>query len=102
FSEALRVAPPRDAATARAYTWRGIARSVLKEYPEAIDDFREAIRLDPNNATAYRGRGNVWAARREYNRAIKDYDEAIRLDPKDAAALSRLAWLLATSPEARY
>jgi tetratricopeptide (TPR) repeat protein len=68
FSEAIQVARPPDADPAKAYTLRGIARGALKEYPEAIVDL----------------------------------DEAIRLDPKDATALSGLARLLATCPDARY
>jgi tetratricopeptide (TPR) repeat protein len=102
FSEAIRIAPPDDPATAGAYGARGMVRTFLKQYPEAIDDFGEAIRLNPRHAPAYHWRGKVWNARKEYGRAIKDYEEAIRLDPRDADACNSLAWLLATCPEARY
>jgi tetratricopeptide (TPR) repeat protein len=100
LSEAIRVAPA-DADRAKAYALRGVARSTLKQYPDAMDDFNEALRLDPENAMAYRGRGHVWGARKEYDRAFQDYDEAIRLDPKNAITFNSLARLLATAPEAR-
>jgi tetratricopeptide (TPR) repeat protein len=100
LSEAIRLAPP-DADLAKAYAWRGVARSALKGYYDAIDDFSEALRLDPENALAYRGRGYAWGARKEYDRAFQDYDEAIRLDPQNAITFNSLARLLATAPEAR-
>jgi tetratricopeptide (TPR) repeat protein len=102
FSEAIGVAPPLHADTAKAHTWRGIARFALNKFPEAIDDFTEAIQLDPKNAIAYRSRGNAWGVKKEYDKAIKDYDEAIRLKPNYADAHNNLAWLLATCPQAKY
>jgi len=56
-----------------------------KEKENALADFNEAIRLDPQNPVAYAVRGDYW---REYHdadsmeRAIADYSEAIRRDPK--------------------
>ena len=102
FSEAIRVGQPGDANTVRAYINRGSARMSLKEYSQAIDDFGEAIRLDPQKGMPHRRRGDAWGAKKEYDRAIKDYDEAIRLDPKDAHGFNSLARLLATCPEAKY
>jgi lipoprotein NlpI len=55
-------------------------------YERAIQDFDEAIRLDPKNKTAFNNRGYVYAAKGQYRRAIQDYDEAIKLDPKLAIA----------------
>jgi serine/threonine-protein kinase len=38
----------------------------------------------------------------QYDRAIANYNEAIRLKPSFAGAYNGLAWLLATSKEARW
>ena len=47
----------------------------------AIQDYTEAIRLDPQYAIAYRGRGVVYSDLGQHKRSIQDYDEAIRLNP---------------------
>ena len=52
----------------------------------AIQDYTEAIRLDPQYAIACRGRGVVYSDLAQHQRSIQDYDEAIPLDPLDAIA----------------
>jgi tetratricopeptide (TPR) repeat protein len=59
-------------------TLRGDARS---GYDRALDDFYEAIRLDPNDAFAFCGRGATWACLEDYAKAIADFGEAIRIEP---------------------
>jgi tetratricopeptide (TPR) repeat protein len=86
FSEAIRVAPPGHADTARAYTWRGTARMHLKEDSQAIDDLSEALRLDPNGSIALYNRGVAYCRKEEYDRALSDFTEAIRLNPGYAKA----------------
>ena len=73
-----------------------------KDYDKAIEDYNEAIRLDPKEAEAFDGRGNAWAGKKEYDKALKDYNEAIRLDPKNATSHGDLAWLYATSSDAKF
>ncbi len=63
---------------------RGIAYQTKNEHDKAIEDFSEAIRLDPKDPDAYHRRGIAYHVRKEYSKAIKDYSEAIRLNPKDA------------------
>jgi tetratricopeptide (TPR) repeat protein len=69
---------PKDAPS---FWERGINWLHKKEYDKAIQDFNEAIRLDPRWLPAYRDRGNAWSYKQDYDRAIVDYDVAIRLDP---------------------
>ena len=78
---------------------RGSAWVEKKEFDKAINDYNEAIRLDPTLALARFVRGDVWSAKKEYDKAIDDYTEAVRLDPKYALAYSKLASLLATCPD---
>ncbi len=56
------------------------------EDQEAIADYTEAIRLDPDYAVAYNNRGLAYRYLGEYERAIDDCTEAIRLDPDLAIA----------------
>jgi tetratricopeptide (TPR) repeat protein len=51
---------------------------------QAMADFTEAIRLDPNNAAAYNERGAALHQSAEYNRALEDFNQAIRLNPNSA------------------
>src|SRR5262244_2799181 len=52
-----------------------------------IEDYNQAIRLNPNHANAFSNRGATYARKGDYDRAIENYDEAIRLNPKHANAL---------------
>jgi len=67
--------------TAEGYFQRGIEKYQHGFLEEAIADWTEAIRLDPNFATAYVNRGKAKSDLGEYQGAILDYDQAIRLAP---------------------
>ena len=51
-----------------------------------IEDYTEAIRLNPDDAEAYYNRGLAYYEQGNLDKAIADYDEAIRLNPDDAQA----------------
>jgi S1-C subfamily serine protease len=70
--------------SAFTYLERGKAWRKKGEYDKAINDFDEAIRLEPKNSSAYYNRGFAWHLKKVNDKAIKDYDEAIRLDPTNA------------------
>ena len=74
---------PKDA---NAYYGRGLAKSELKQYKEAIADYTKAIKLNPKDAEAYYNRGNAKYRLKQYKEAIADYDKAIELKPEDAQA----------------
>ena len=63
----------------------------LNQLEEAIADFDEAIRLDPNDAGAYNNRGVVKKWLNQLEEALIDFDEAIHLNPDDADAYSNRA-----------
>ena len=65
---------------------RGLIKSQLKLFEEAIEDYDQAITLNPKHADAYFFRGRAKAKLKRFKEAIKDYNEAIRLNPKDAYA----------------
>jgi len=48
---------------------------------EAIGEYDEAIRLDPQLTLAYLNRGAVYNEKNDFSKAITDFDKAIELDP---------------------
>ena len=64
-----------------AFNNRGYAYAGKGEYDRAIEDYDQAILLNPNYAMAYNNRGYAYNDKGDYDRAIDDFDQAIRLDP---------------------
>ena len=57
-----------------------------KKYPEAIDAYKLAIRLDPNYAPAFGGLGDAYLNSGNSQQAETAYKEQVRLAPSDAQA----------------
>jgi tetratricopeptide (TPR) repeat protein len=62
-----------------AYYNRGIALSEKGKIPEAITDFDEAIRLNPNYGRAYYNRALAYQKQGHSDKAKADFAEARRL-----------------------
>jgi lipoprotein NlpI len=71
---------------ATAFNNRGNAYDDKKQYDRAIQDYDQAIKLNPNYALAFLNRGNAYQNKDQYDRAIQDYDQAIKLNPNYALA----------------
>ena len=59
-----------------------MARTALGEIETAIEDYTQAIRLNPHDAVAYSNRGLAYAELKDYRKAIEDQTQAIRLNPE--------------------
>ena len=57
-----------------------------RQFNEAIKDFTETIRANPEHARAYMSRADIFASQGENGKAIADYTIAIELKPKWAEA----------------
>ncbi len=60
-----------------------MAHQALREYEPAIQDYDQAINLDPDYAQAYNNRATAYHSKGIYTRAIQDYTTAIKLNPRD-------------------
>ena len=65
---------------------KGTAYLDQGEFDEAIEEYTEAIELDPNYTTAYHNRAFVYSEIGEYDKAIADLTKTIELDPNYARA----------------
>jgi tetratricopeptide (TPR) repeat protein len=63
---------------------RGRVHFTLGDFKSAIDDFSEALHLDPRYSNAYANRGIAYASVDSFPAALKDLDQAIRLEPDRA------------------
>lgn len=62
------------------------------DFPRAIADASEAIKLRPAFANGYVLRGGMHLAYNEFDKAIADFNQAIKLAPGDAQALASRAY----------
>lgn len=88
--------------SAWAFNLRGWMRFESGDYDNAAKDYTAAIRLDPRDPMTYNNRGGCRQKMGDYANALKDFNETVRLSPAESWGYNALAWLLATSPEARY
>jgi TPR repeat len=98
YTEAIRLNPNYAA----AYNNRGTAYRMMKDNAHAIADYSASIRLNPRQVLPFFNRAIARANSKDYGGALADFTEATRLDPRFALPFRGVAWLSATSPDARY
>ncbi len=57
-----------------------------QNYDRAIENYTQALKLDPNNVGAYVKRGETYEIKKDYDHAIADYNQILKLDPKNIDA----------------
>ena len=71
---------------------RGNSLMGQKLYDSAIEQYSEAIQLDPN-PVYYSNRAAAWGGLGRHEKAVEDAERAIGIDPKFAKGYSRLGWV---------
>ena len=72
----------------KEYLDSGITKFRKEDYSGAIDDFTNAIKINPNEAKLYGSRGIAKSRIGDYSGAIDDLTNAIKLNPNDAQLYS--------------
>ena len=95
-----------DPNDADAYHHRALALANLRRYPEAIDDWTQAIRLRPDDARPRAMRAAIYESLHRYEPAIADLEAALARNADQPAIRERLGMCcnnraseLATGPE---
>jgi tetratricopeptide (TPR) repeat protein len=73
-----------DASLSKVFDTRGLAYMHKRDYVRAIQDYDQAIRLNPRSATAIYNRALTYRRIGDYDPAISDYDRVLQLTPNDA------------------
>ena len=69
-----------------AFYYRGINYAQEGNYPVAIDELTQVIKLQPDWAQAYYNRGLAYVQLEEYQKALEDYTQVLWLDYNHAEA----------------
>lgn len=71
---------------AEHYANRGLMHYSRYQYESALQDYNQALTLDPELDKAYNNRANLYATKQDWAAAIADYDTAIDLNPLNVRA----------------
>ncbi|MDR1008577.1 MAG: tetratricopeptide repeat protein [Campylobacteraceae bacterium] len=79
------VAIKENPKNAQAYYKRGLAKvGIYYKESAIIQDFTQAIKLEPNFVNAYLMRAKTYVKTKEYEKALADFTEAIKIKPNEA------------------
>ncbi|MEM7550653.1 MAG: tetratricopeptide repeat protein [Bacteroidota bacterium] len=59
------------------YYWRGRAQLARGNASISLEDFDQALKINPNNGDAHYNQGRAFMALKEYDKAIKSFDKAL-------------------------
>ncbi len=89
FSRAIQSGDIKGKELAVTYYNRGQAFALMKRTDKAVDDFTQAIKLDPSLARAYDSRGKIYKQKGDLDKAIDDFSNALKIVPFAAGVLTR-------------
>lgn len=84
-----------ETSQAVAHKVRGAARHSMGKFNLAVQDYSEAIKIEPNYPDAFNNRGTAWFDMGKFLAALADFDKAVELKPDyDLAIFNRARTLL--------
>jgi len=81
------------------YQRRAYALAQTQNYQEAIQDYSEAIKIQPKDARIYEQRAAVEMKIYDYDKALADYSELIKLKPNEIRYLNYRAYIYETKDD---
>ena len=75
------------AEVASAYNNRGAAYAGQRKFDLALQDYDQAIVLQPKYASALKNRGEIYLGRGQYDLALRDFERAIAAEPDFKGAI---------------
>ena len=97
YEQAIRLQPNY----AEAYYNRSSVLFAKGRTAEAAADLEKVLEIQPNDAEAHTALGNALLQKGSLQEAIAHYEKASALAPEDPHSRNNLAWVLATSSDAR-
>jgi tetratricopeptide (TPR) repeat protein len=70
----------------KSYVDRGNVKQLIDDYDGAINDYSQAIAINPENEEAYNNRGDSRFFLKDYQGASNDYSQAISINPENEEA----------------
>ncbi|MDZ8050393.1 MAG: tetratricopeptide repeat protein [Aulosira sp. ZfuVER01] len=77
---------PKPSSDPKLLYLQGVEKYEAGKYQEAVNDFTQAIEINPRNALAYNRRGDAFYRLGDYQKSLSDSSKAIQLNPQDANA----------------
>jgi tetratricopeptide (TPR) repeat protein len=81
----------REQTTPDLFRRRALALQFLGRYKQAIEDYTNALRMEPDNVETLIRRGQAWYSLEKNDNAVKDFKSAIKRDKGNDQALYQLA-----------
>jgi len=78
---------------ATVYQQRGFASAKNQQLQEAVQDYTEALKIEPNNVRIYEQRAAVEMKMYAYDKALADYSEASKLKPNEVRYYNYRAYI---------
>lgn len=97
----LREQVEADPDDALAWLQLGLLYSAEHKLDKALDAYSAAIKIEPRREFTLQVRADTYLNQGMQKEAIADYEKALSLVPDNSGVLNNLAWVLATSPEAK-
>jgi tetratricopeptide (TPR) repeat protein len=85
----------------QAYNNLGAALLQVGRLDESLANLKKALEIEPEDSETHNNFGNTLLRMGRAEEALVHYNSAVDKKPESINALNNLAWLLATSPEAR-
>jgi len=79
-----------------------VVYNAVKNHEKTLEVVDKLLKRDAGNWRALRVRGDSYLSAGKRTEAIADYEAALKIEPKDTGILNNLAWILCTSPDAKF